>query len=176
MLVSAYDRIDRTGRAPDHVSTFEGYDPREHLMWLMKRVFHNGHRLVDEAVRGYGVTAAQVGVLNRLNAEPGLSGAELGRRLLITPQAAQLTLTTLERQGLVERKPDVNHGRIVRTFLTEKGRHAIDSAMPVALAAEEEVFAILEPDEQKILTDLLQRLMPPVSPAANGTDGLDGTP
>src|SRR5579863_2073994 len=91
-------------------------------MWLFKRVFHQGHRAVNEAVGRYGVTATQMGALNRLIAEPGLSGAELARRLLISPQAAQLAVVALEKRGFVERIPDANHGRIVRTYLTDAGR------------------------------------------------------
>jgi DNA-binding MarR family transcriptional regulator len=141
------------------VSGPEEYVPRDHFLWLTKRLFHHGHRLVDDAVRGYGVTAAQHGVLTRLYAEPGLSGAELARRLLVTPQAAQLALSALERQGLVKRTPDPDHGRIVRTSLTSKGRRVVERAMAEALAAEARLLAPLDAEEQKTLIALLQRLL-----------------
>lgn len=130
----------------------------EHALWLLKRVFHYGHRAVNEAVRAYGVTPTQMGALNRLVAEPGLSGAELARRLLVTPQAAQLALTALEHRGLVERHPDANHGRIVRTYLTAEGERVVGLCMKRAVDAEEQFLAVLDGDERHTLIELLMRL------------------
>ena len=36
------------------------------------------------------MSTAQIGVLRQLTNQPGLSGAELARRLLISPQGVQL--------------------------------------------------------------------------------------
>ncbi len=121
--------IARSAAAPRQKT--RKFDEREHVVWLLKRAFHFGHRAVSDAVRPYGVTPTQLGALNRLVLEPGLSGADLARRLLVTPQAAQLALASLEERGLVERRPDANHGRIVRTYLTAEGQAVVDrSAWP----------------------------------------------
>ena len=134
------------------------YEEREHVLWLLKRAFHSGHRAVNDAVRGYGVTPTQLGALNRLDGEPGLSGAELSRRLLVTPQAAQLALASLEERGLVERRPDANHGRIVRTYLTEEGQREVQLTMDEGVRAESDFLAVLNKAERKQLIDLLTRL------------------
>lgn len=99
-----------------------------------------------------------MGALNRLVREPGLSGAELARRLLVTPQAAQLALTALEERGLVERRPDANHGRIVRTYLTHDGQRVVDESMASGLEAEEKFLSVLDAGERRTLTELLTRL------------------
>lgn len=134
-------------------------DTSDHVLWLLKRAFHYGRRAVDEAIRAHGVTTAQIGLMNRLIDEPGLSGAELARRLLITPQAAQLALTTLERRGLVERKPDPNHGRIIRTFLTEEGRRVTDVCLADAVKGEEKLLEVFDAEERRMFRILLLRLM-----------------
>jgi DNA-binding MarR family transcriptional regulator len=134
------------------------YDEYEHALWLLKRAFHYGHRAVNDAVRPFGVTPTQMGALNRLVQEPGLSGAEMARRLLVTPQAAQLALTALEKNGLVERRPDANHGRIVRTYLTDEGQRVVDRCMDRSLQAEDEFLSVLNPDERRTLLDMLARL------------------
>lgn len=149
------------------------YDPSEHFLWLMKRVFHLAHRAVEEAVRDYGITAAQTGILNRLAQTPGLSGAELARRLLITPQAAQLAIAALEAQGLVERRPDQNHGRIVRTYMTKKGRKVIRLGLAGSLTAEKEFLAVLSPHEQSQLIEFLQRLMRQLPDADEAGDDVE---
>jgi DNA-binding MarR family transcriptional regulator len=104
------------------------------------------------------VTPTQLGTLNRLVDEPGLSGADLARRLLVTPQAAQLALAALERRGLIERRPDPNHGRIVRTYLTKEGRRVASVSMARSLQAEDDFLAVLDVDERKTLLDFLSRL------------------
>ena len=90
------------------------------------QAFHYTRRTFDDAVRPYGITATQLGVLNRLAERPGLSGAELGRLMLTTSQAAQLMLAALERKGLIKRTPDPNHGRIVRSGGPELALHLED--------------------------------------------------
>jgi len=133
-------------------------EPPEYPLWLLKRAFHFGHRAVNEAIRSFGVTPTQMGALNRLLQEPGLSGAELARRLLVTPQAAQLAIAALEERGLVERRADANHGRIVRTFLTDDGRQVVADCMVPALQAEDEFLSVLTAEERDTLVDLLSRL------------------
>jgi len=130
----------------------------EQALWLLKRAWHNGHRAVNEAVRSYGVTPTQLGALNRLVQEPGLSGAQLARELLVTPQAAQLALVALERRGLIRRTPDPKHGRIVRSYLTPEGRRITRLCMNRGLKAEDEFLAGLEAEERSTLVDILRRL------------------
>lgn len=108
-----------------------------------------------------------MGALRRLIQEPGLSGAELARRLLVTPQAAQLALTSLEKQGLVERTPDPNHGRIVRTTVTAEGRRIIKACTSRAYAAEDDFLSALADEERKSLIDYLQRLAQPAGEHAD---------
>jgi DNA-binding MarR family transcriptional regulator len=103
---------------------------------LIKSAYAGARRAVDNAVRQHGVSVAQWGVLARLLVHPGLSGAELARMLAITPQAVQRVLATLERRGLVERKPDPVHGRIVRSYLTPDGRHIVKVAQSSVDAVE----------------------------------------
>lgn len=88
-----------------------------------------------------------------------MSGAELARRLLITPQGVQLALTALEKRGLVERKQDPQHARILQVFLTEEGRAVASSVVSDAIAAHDRVFGVLSRDEQEQLRDLLRRVI-----------------
>ncbi|MGC2653011.1 MAG: MarR family transcriptional regulator, partial [Mycobacterium sp.] len=105
------------------------------------------------------VSTAQIGVLRQLSNEPGLSGAELARRLLISPQGVQLALTALERRGLVERKQDPRHKRILQAYLTDEGRNVVATVISDALAAHETVFGVLSAEEQQTLRELLSRVV-----------------
>lgn len=131
----------------------------ENLLWLLKQAFYFSLTTVNDAVSSHGVSTAQIGVLRQLLNEPGLSGAELARRLLITPQGVQLALTALERRGLVERRQDPQHKRILRAHLTDQGKNVVTTVVSDAVAAHEEVFGVLTGDEQETLRDLLSRVV-----------------
>jgi DNA-binding MarR family transcriptional regulator len=132
-------------------------EQRHNIPFLMMQAFHCSRRAFDEAVRPHGLTVSQLGVLTRIAREPGISGAELSRQTFTTPQAAQLTLTALERKGLAERKPDPTHGRIIRSVLTDDGRRILDACAEDAFNVERELCAPLDEAEQQTLMELLVR-------------------
>ena len=134
-------------------------DLTENTLWWLKQAFYFSLTEVNESVKEHGVTTAQIGVLRQLTNQPGLSGAELARRLLITPQGVQLALTALEKRGLVERKQDPQHGRILQVFLTDEGRAVASAVVADAVAAHERVFGVLSDEEQEQLKALLRRVI-----------------
>ena len=134
-------------------------DLTENTLWWLKQAFYFSLTEVNESVKEHGVTTAQIGVLRQLTNQPGLSGAELARRLLITPQGVQLALTALEKRGLVERKQDPQHGRILQVFLTDEGRAVASAVVADAVAAHERVFGVLSDEEQEQLKTLLRRVI-----------------
>jgi DNA-binding MarR family transcriptional regulator len=131
----------------------------DNILWHLKQAWYFALTAVNDAVSHHGVSTAQIGILRQLANEPGLSGAELARRLLITPQGVQLALKSLEERGLVSRKPDPQHARILQAHLTDKGRDIAGAVVSDAIAAHEAVFGVLTPDEQQTLRDLLARVV-----------------
>ncbi len=73
---------------------------------------------MDEALRPIMLTTPQYAVLCAVEAEAGLSNARLARAAFVTAQTMQGVLVNLERDGLLERRPDPAHGRILRSELT----------------------------------------------------------
>ena len=131
----------------------------ENILWLLKQAFYFSLTTVNDAISVHGVSTAQVGVLRQLSNEPGLSGADLARRLLISPQGVQLALTALERRGLVERRQDPQHKRILQAFLTDEGRAVVSTVVGDAVAAHDEVFGVLSDEEKETLRELLGRIV-----------------
>ena len=131
----------------------------DNILWLLKQAFYHSLTTINDAMSVHGVSTSQIGVLRQLANEPGLSGAELARRLLISPQGVQLALTSLERRGLVERKQDPQHGRIMQAYLTGEGRDVAETVVGAALAAHAQVFGVLSAEEQETLRELLSRVV-----------------
>ena len=134
-------------------------DLTDNVLWLLKQAFYYSLTTINDAMKHRGVSTAQIGVLRQLASEPGLSGADLARRLLISPQGVQLALTALERRGILERQQDPQHARILRAYLTDEGLALADTVVHDAIAAHQEVFGVLTDDEQRTLRELLARVV-----------------
>jgi DNA-binding MarR family transcriptional regulator len=136
---------------------FHGDPGQSLLAQLINQAFYYTRRSFDEALRELDLTAAQAGVLRRICDNPGITGVEISRRMFTTPQAAQLVLATLEGKGLIERKPDPASRRIVRSFISEDGRRALEHAMPKMWEVEQALEGVLTAEECQQLSTLLQR-------------------
>ena len=104
-----------------------------------------------------GVSAAQNAVLLAIRDNPRISNASLARAAFVTPQSMQGMLVTLEREGFIARTPHPEHGRIIMTELTEKGRTVAQAGMVAAETVERQMLSNLTDDEADLLRDLLQR-------------------
>jgi DNA-binding MarR family transcriptional regulator len=85
--------------------------------------------------------------------------ARLAEISVMSRSAVTNALHTLERAGLVERRPSEVDRRAVDIALTERGRRAVMEAYAEQAAREAEWFGPLEPAERGELVDLLRRLV-----------------
>ncbi len=92
---------------------------------LTKRVLHLFRDVLDEKLRPWGVTAAQMHVLAKLEQEPGISGATLARTCMVTPQTTQVLLRSVEKNGWVVRKKHPENDRILLATLTPSGKRIL---------------------------------------------------
>ena len=131
--------------------------PHETFGYALKRAQHALRLRMDRDLKPIGLSAPQYAVLASLEHEPGLSNADLARRTFVTPQTMQSMLAKLERDGMIERTPDAEHGRIQRTELTAKGREVLTAAHDVARDVERTAANAIgeKPDGA---TDMLRRV------------------
>ncbi|WP_330293498.1 MarR family winged helix-turn-helix transcriptional regulator [Streptomyces sp. NBC_00576] len=107
------------------------------------------------ALRPLQVNVPQYTVLRALQREPGLSGAALARRSMVTPQTMSSVLSNLEGRGLVERRPHPIHQHILEARLTRAGHTLVRRADEVAQEIEDLLTNRLGEDEAKsFLTQL----------------------
>jgi DNA-binding MarR family transcriptional regulator len=95
------------------------------LLYLIGRIDRVVRRHIDEVVRAHGLSVNQYTTLSVLQRRSGLSNAQLARRALVSPQSMNEVLLALERRGLVRRRAHPDHGRILQTRLTAKGRRLL---------------------------------------------------
>ena len=94
-------------------------------------------------------------VLSVLDREPGISGAEVARRTLVSPQAINEMITSLERREMIERSVDPGHARVLQMRLTGTGAVALGRAREIVAELEAEAFEGLSDDERQRLLSLL---------------------
>jgi len=80
-------------------------------------------RLRAEANPG-GLSVSQSAALGRLEEAGGMTTADLARAESMTPQSMGAILTSLEREGLVERRRHPTDGRQILVSLTAQGLEA----------------------------------------------------
>ena len=134
--------------------------PSSGEVWIgysLKIAQHRLRQRLEAELAGTGISASQNAVLLAVGDNPRISNASLARAAFVTPQSMQGMLVSLERDGFIVRTPHPEHGRIIMTELTEKGRTAAHAGMVAAEAVERQMLSRLTGDEAEVLRDLLQR-------------------
>lgn len=93
-----------------------------HLGYLLRQASGVFRARVDRALADIAVTAPQFAVLTMAGAYPGLSGADLARLSLLTPQTVNVIVANLKRAGALASTPHPVHGRILQLSLTPEGK------------------------------------------------------
>jgi DNA-binding MarR family transcriptional regulator len=129
----------------------------ESLGKLLKRSELTLLRAKSAAVKTAGLTLPQYVALTELAQRPGITGAELARACLVSPQAMMVVLKATEEQGLVERTQHPLHQTVFEIHLTSVGREALSSARKRAEPIEQRIAKALSREEVETLRGLLQR-------------------
>ena len=91
-----------------------------YLGYLLRQAGTAQRLQMERALAELGVTPPQYAVMTMLRAYPGISGADLARLSLLTPQTVSVIVANLERAGWIARAPHASHGRIVQIEVTEE--------------------------------------------------------
>ena len=127
------------------------------LGYSIKLLQHALRLQIDDAIRPLGITLPQFAVLVAVDSDPGISNASLARAAFVTPQSMQGIVANLERDGLLKRRADPHHGRILRSELTRRGRGVFEQARSLVGAIEAKMTTSLDGDEVGQLSALLRR-------------------
>jgi len=115
----------------------------------------------DAVLRPMGVTVPQYTALLVINDEPGISGAELARRCLVTPQTMTTVLGNLTLKGYIERRSVPGQGRAMETTITAAGKRILAKADKEVLAVEKTLAGTMAAKDQATFAKLLDQARAP---------------
>jgi DNA-binding MarR family transcriptional regulator len=127
------------------------------LGYALKQTHHLMRTAIENRARsaGLAMTFPNMAALFLLSETPGLSGAQLARWAMVTPQTMNQILLRLEADGWIVREPDPEHGRILRARVTELGGQEFERGCVLADGLIEEAQAGLSAAERSELLRLL---------------------
>jgi DNA-binding MarR family transcriptional regulator len=117
-----------------------------------------GQQLATRRLSPMGLTVQLCGVLSRLAVGP-VSQHELGEQLGIDRTTMVELIDDLEAKGVVVRHRNPADRRAYSIQLTPRGRTVQKRASAAFDAAAAEFFSPLEPQERRVLGDMMRRLI-----------------
>ena len=100
---------------------------------------------------GLAVSPAGLGVLRVLLADDGLKSSEVASRGWSTPGTLTSVVDTLVREGYVERRKDPGDRRVVRLFVTAKGRQVCEDYIAQAGPQWRAAFGFVSPADEPVI-------------------------
>lgn len=133
----------------------DGSEPT--LLYLVGRVDRVVRQAIGKVVGAQGLSVNQYTTLSVLDRRSGLSNAQLARRALVSPQSMNEVLLALEQRGLVQRRAHPDHGRILQTRLTAKGRSVLAACDAEVRQVEARMVGSMSDEDRAALRTALLR-------------------
>jgi len=129
-----------------------------HLGSLLRQAQAASRLTLERALADLGVTPPQFAVMTMLRAYPGLSGADLARVALLTPQTVGVIIRNLERDAAIRKTPHPVHGRVLQWSLTRRGGTLLDRCRRPVVALERRLTAGLNVKAQATVRRWLSKI------------------
>lgn len=140
--------------ASDETIPLESFPP-----YLMNRLMARLNQNLAERLRKVGLSFQYWRVLLVLAMHGPRNFSALIEETIVHQSTLSRVVSRMEQAGLVARETDKNDSRIVYLQLTPAGRKKFEQAYPLAMAEHRRGMAHLSPEEEAILTRLLQRMV-----------------
>ncbi|MBC7217824.1 MAG: MarR family transcriptional regulator [Candidatus Caldatribacterium sp.] len=127
-----------------------------HVLFLQVLRYHfiRYHHLLGRI----GLHRGQPLVLGLLWEKDGRTQGEIAEALCLRPATVTVVLRRMEKAGLLERKSDPEDLRVVRVYLTERGRALEGDVRAIHDTLEKECFRNFTPEEKALLRKFFIRM------------------
>ncbi|MEO2258645.1 MarR family winged helix-turn-helix transcriptional regulator [Paenibacillus amylolyticus] len=131
-----------------------GCDIRQSL----DRVSSQMRRDYSDSLRELNLYVGQDNLLSRLWLGDGVTQMQLCEHLKCEPPTVTNMVKSLEQNGFIYRKRDEHDARVMRIFLTDKGRELEKPVESKWREQQEKLLHSILPEERLILRELMKRM------------------
>lgn len=114
---------------------------------------------LGRALAHLDIKTPHLDILINLYRFEGISQQELARKLLVGRSNMSMLLPQMEKQGLIERRDDPRDRRVLRLFLTERGRDVTEKAMVIQTDLIERTLSTTPLDQCMNIADSMERII-----------------
>lgn len=114
--------------------------------------------LMARQLQSTGLYAGQESVMGLLAREDGQTLGQLAATLGVKPPTVTKSVTRLQEQNFVERRPSESDARQIHVWLTEEGRAVIEQMQRAVRDAEAHALDGVKKKERKQLTKILEKI------------------
>lgn len=132
--------------------------PRAGAAFLLTQLGTHAAQVFAERIATLDLTPPQTGLLRAIAQQPGRSQQALAEQLDTAPARLVALVDGLEQRGVVERRRNPADRRLYAVHLTAAGDELMTEISRVAREHDDALFTALEPDERRLLRELLARV------------------
>ncbi|MET3941919.1 DNA-binding MarR family transcriptional regulator [Paenibacillus sp. PvP094] len=124
----------------------------------LDKVSSQTRRNHSESLRELNLYLGQDNLLARLWLGDGITQMQLCEHLKCEPPTVTNMVKTLEQNGFIYRKRDTEDARVMRIYLTDKGKELEEPVRSKWKQQQEKLLQSISAKERLILRDLLERM------------------
>lgn len=126
--------------------------------YLMNRIMGCYNAAIRAEMSKLGLTTPKMRALAVLSVMDGQVIGQLAMHAIVEKSTLSRAVDALQTDGLVRRETDAADCRAVRVFITEAGRNAFESLWPHMANTYQDMFAGIDPEEQREFVATLQKI------------------
>lgn len=124
---------------------------------LVREVNRLHFTMFHQVSNKFGLGKGQPPVLKYLSVNDGCKQSEIARMEHLTAATVTVMLQTMEKNGLIERKTDENDLRIMRVYITDKGREMLKNCDETIENMEKAIYEDFSDKELEEFGRLLEK-------------------
>lgn len=124
----------------------------------LDKVSSKMRRDYSESLREINLYVGQDNLLARLWAGDGITQMQLCEHLKCEPPTVTNMVKSLEQNGFIIRKRDEQDGRVMRIYLTDKGKELEEPVDFKWKQQQEKLLHSISPEERLVLRELMKRM------------------
>lgn len=124
----------------------------------LDKVSSKMRRDYSESLRELNLYVGQDNLLARLWAGDGITQMQLCEHLKCEPPTVTNMVKSLEHNGFIIRKRDERDGRVMRIYLTDKGKELEEPVDAKWKQQQEKLLHSISAEERLVLRDLMKRM------------------